>query len=190
MHLTALLQQAQQVKTTVEWKKHQESIKKLQHKFKFVMQQPTSTIGKSYCLIVPIVNPPEQLGHFFVGCFDFSMHCLNLFTHDLFYDSLERNARRILCGSTAPKLMQKVITFFNHFVLHEPVHHHLQQSDGAILVLQSCPEQLNGFDCGIIAVAVCLHLSERKPVDQTSSAQSDATEDRRLLSDCLGVHTS
>jgi Ulp1 family protease len=56
------------------------------------------------------------------------------------------------------------------------------------LFYKSCPEQLNGFDCGIIAVAVCLHLSERKPVDQTSSAQSDATEDRRLLSDCLGVH--
>jgi hypothetical protein len=51
---------------------------------------------------------------------------------------------------------------------------------------ESCPEQLNGFDCGIFAVAVCLHLSEQKPVDRTSFAQSNATSARRLLSGCLG----
>jgi hypothetical protein len=90
------------------------------------MQQSPVTTGESYRLIVPIVNPPDQVGHFFVGCFDFSMHARNFFTNISFYDSLERNARRILRGSTAAKLVHKVNTFFLNFVLHEPVHRHLQ----------------------------------------------------------------
>jgi Ulp1 family protease len=145
----------------VVWKKNQEKIKQLREKLKFVMQQSPVTTGESYCLIVPIVNLPDQVGHFFVGCFDFSMHARNFFTNVSFYDSLERNARRILRGSTAAKLVHKVNAFFNNFVLHEPVHRHLQQSDGAILrmvLYESCPEQLNGFDCGIFAVTVCLHF--------------------------------
>ena len=119
------------------------------------------------------------------------MHCSNFFSHVSFYDSLERNARRVVHGSTAAKLVQKVNAFFKNFVLHLPELHHLHQSDGAILrrvFYESCPEQLNGFDCGIFAVAVCLHLAERKPVDRTSFSQRDVTKTRRLLSGCLGVN--
>ncbi|KAI2510368.1 hypothetical protein MHU86_4092 [Fragilaria crotonensis] len=191
MNLTASLKRAQ-VKKIKVWKSNQESIKQLREKLKFVMEQPASTNGKSYRLIVPLVNPPGEVGHFFVGCFDFSMHCSSFFTHVSFYDSLERNARRVVRGSTAAKLVQKVNTFVNNFVLHRPEHHHLQQSDGAVLrtvFYQSCPEQQNGFDCGLFAVAVCLHLAERKPVDPNSFAQCNVTEARRLLSHCLGVNT-
>jgi Ulp1 family protease len=123
-----------------------------------------------------------------VGCFDFSVHAPNFFTNISFYDSLERNSRRILCGSTAAKLVHKVNTFFNNFILHEAVHRHLQQLDGAILrtvLYESCPELLNGFDCGIFAVTVCLHLSEQKSVDRSSFSQGNATEARTLLSACL-----
>ena len=187
MNLTTSLKRAQ-VKKIKECMNNQ----KLRQKLIFEMQLPTSTNGKSYRLIVPLVNPPGEVGHFFVGCFDFSMHCSSFFTHVSFYDSLERKARRVVRGSTAAKLVQKVNTFVNNFVLHLPEHHHLQQSDGAVLrtvFYQSCPEQRNGFDCGLFAVAVCLHLAERKPVDPNSFAQCNVTEARRLLSQCLGVNT-
>jgi hypothetical protein len=85
MNLTASLQR-HQVKTAVVWKKNQEKIKQLREKLKFVMQQSPVTTGESYRLIVPIVNPPDQVGHFFVGCFDFSMHARNFFTNISFYD--------------------------------------------------------------------------------------------------------
>ncbi|KAI2512388.1 hypothetical protein MHU86_2050 [Fragilaria crotonensis] len=70
MNLTASLKRAQ-VKKIKVWKSNQESIKQLREKLKFVMEQPASTNGKSYRLIVPLVNPPGEVGHFFVGCFDF-----------------------------------------------------------------------------------------------------------------------
>ena len=191
MNLTESLKRAQ-VKKIKEWKNNQESIKKLRQKLKFKTQQPTATDGKSYHLIVPLLNPPpDKEGHFFVGCFEFSVHCSNFFTHVSFYDSLERKARRIVRGSTAAKLVQKVNTFFNNFVLHLPEHHHLQQLDGAILqsvFYESCPEQLYGFDCGLFAVAVCLHLAEQKAVERNSFAQyNGVTKTRRLLSECLSV---
>jgi hypothetical protein len=65
------------------------------------------------------------------------------------------------------------------------VHRHLQQSVGAILrtvLYESCPEELDGFDCGIFAVTVCLHLLEQKSVDQRSFSQGHATEAWTLLS--------
>jgi hypothetical protein len=146
MNLTASLQR-HQVKRAVVWNKVQEKIKQLREKLKFVKQQSPATTGGTYCLIVPIVNPPDQVIHFFVGCFDFSMHARNFFTNASFYDSLERNSRRILRGSTAAKWAgAQGEHLLNNFILHKAVHRHLQQSDGAIrrtVLNESCPEQLN-----------------------------------------------
>jgi hypothetical protein len=77
------------------------------------MQQPTTTIGKSYRLIVPIVTQSLQLGHFFLVYFESSAHCPNFFTRISIFNSLERNVRRILGGDTAGKLVQKVNAFVN-----------------------------------------------------------------------------
>ena len=101
------------------------------------------------------------------------LHTIPPFLHDvLFYDSsLERNATRVHRGSTAAKLVQKINSFMKYFVLHQDVHHYLHQSDAAVLrtvIYESCPRQLNGYyDCGIFAVAVCLHLSEQQLVNTT-----------------------
>ena len=77
MNLTASLKRAQ-VKKIKERKNNQESIKKLRQKLKFVTQQPTATNWKSNRLIVPLLNPPpNEVGHFFVGCFEFSIHLIN-----------------------------------------------------------------------------------------------------------------
>jgi hypothetical protein len=42
-----------------------------------------------------------------------------------------------------------------------------------------------GFECGIFAVTVCLHLSEQKSVDRSSFSQGNAKGARTLLSSCL-----
>ena len=132
MNLTALLEKMQ-VRALLDWKRNQESVERLRGRLGFVTRQPASTNTRSDCLILPMVNPPDQVGHFFVGCFEFSIHCRHFFTHILFYDSLERNATRVYCGSTAAKLVQKVNSFMKYFVLHQDVHHHLHQSDAAVL---------------------------------------------------------
>ena len=187
MNLTASLER-KQVRTLGDWKRNQESIERLQRRLEFVTRQPASTSHESYRLVIPMVNPPDQIGHFFVGCFEFSIHCRDFFTHVSFYDSLERNATRVHRGSTAAKLVQKVNSFMKHFVLHQDVHHHLHQSDAAVLrtvMYESCPKQQNGYDCGIFAVAVCLHLSERRLVNTTVFEQNDATLARILLGKCF-----
>ena len=94
----------------------------------------------------------------------------------------------MVSSSAAAKLVQKVNSFMKYFVLHQDEHHHLHQSDAAVLctvMYESCPQQLNGFDCGIFAVTVCLYLSEQQLVDTTSFEQSDATLARMLLGKCF-----
>ena len=71
-----------------------------------------------------------------------------------------------------------------YFVLHPDVHYHLHQSDAVVLhtgMYESCPQQLNGSDCGIFAVLICLHLSEYQLVETTVFEQSYATLARMLL---------
>ena len=74
MNLTASLER-KQVRTLGDWKRNQESIERLQRRLGFLTRQPASTNTKSYRLVIPMVNPPDQIGHFFVGCFEFSIHC-------------------------------------------------------------------------------------------------------------------
>ena len=189
MNLTASLER-KQVNTLLDWKRNQESVERLRRRLAFLTRQPLSTRNKTYRLIIPMVNPPDQVGHFFVACFEFSIHCRNFFTNVAFYDSLERAATRIYRGSTAAKLVAKVNAFMKYYVLHQDVHRHLHQSDGAVLrtvTYESCPHQLNGYDCGIFAVAVCLHLSERHLVDTTVFEQNDATLARLLLGKCFSA---
>ena len=116
MNLTASLQR-KQVKTLLDWKRHQESLERLRARLGFVTRLPASTNTKSYRLIIPMVNSPGHVGHFFVSCFEFSIHCRRFFTHVLFYDSLERIATRVYRGSTAAKLVQKVNSFTKYLVL-------------------------------------------------------------------------
>jgi hypothetical protein len=43
-----------------------------------------------------MVSPPDLIGHFFVACFDVSVHHPNFFVEISFYDSLERAKKRII----------------------------------------------------------------------------------------------
>ena len=74
---------------------------------------PNPPIGLPQRLIIPIVNPPNMVGHFFVACFDFDVKNPNFFVAITFYDSLERAKRRIHQSSTAASIVKKVHYFFN-----------------------------------------------------------------------------
>ena len=55
-----------------------------------------------------------------------------------------------------------------------------------MVLYESCPEQLNGFDCEILAVTVYLHLSEQKSVNRSSFLQEN-NEDKLWMEDVVGV---
>ena len=74
--------------------------------------------------------------------------------------------------------MKKVNKFFKTYLLHDDVHSALHQSDDDLISRachRDCPRQHNGYDCGIFALAVTLHLSERVPLASDSFTAGDVT---------------
>ena len=135
-----------------------------------------------------MVSPPHLLGHFFVACFDFSVHHPNFFVDISFYNSLERAKKRIHQASTAAAMVKKVNLFFNKHILHGKEYLSLQQSDTDLLQrvqYKGCPIQKNGHDCGIFAVAAILHLAERIPLTSKSFSQTHVTKARLELAKTL-----
>ncbi len=105
--------------------------------------------------------PIVRQDHFFVVCFEFSVNAPEFFVNVCFYDSLERSQKQIHRSSNAADIVKKVNFFFNFYILHEPQYQRLHQSNNALLRrvrYRDCPRQENGYDCGIFAVAVVLHL--------------------------------
>ena len=172
----------------LEWNKYQEQIDRVRGRFKNFLNHSIQEGDVPQRLVFPIVSPPDQIGHFFVACFDFSVNHPHFFVDVCFYDSLERSQKRIHRSSTAATYVKKVNTFFKNFILHEDKYQHLHRTDAQLLhrvQYKDCPPQANGYDCGIFAVAVVLHLLERKPVDTTTFSQSNVTEARKELGKAL-----
>ncbi len=103
-----------------------------------------------------------------------------------FYDSLERAKRRIHQASTAAAIVKKVNYFFNAFVLHETKYASIQQSDADVVrrvQYKDCPPQRNGYDCGIFAVAMVLHLAEQIEITDDTFSQANVTQARAQLAE-------
>ena len=179
-NLTASLKR-DQVKTSSDWKVYQDHIQKTRMKFKNVLKTNVEDGDAPQRLIVPIVRE----SHFFVVCFEFSLNAPDFFVNVWFYDSLERSQKRIHRSTNAADIVKKVNFFFKSYILHEPQYQHLHQSDNALLrrvQYRDCPWQENGYDCGIFAVAVVLHLlNQNLVVGETSFTQRNVTEGRKLL---------
>ena len=109
MNSTASIKK-EQAKTKTDWKAYQGHICKARTKFKNILKHNVKdgdfkNILKNNIkdgnvpaqrLIIPIVRgPPNNPGHFFVACFDFSVHDPEFFVNVCFYDSLERARKRI-----------------------------------------------------------------------------------------------
>jgi Ulp1 family protease len=106
-----------------------------------------------------------------------------------FYDSLERSQKRIHQSSTAADIVKKVNFFFKFYILHDDKYQDLRQTDANLLCrvqYQDCPEQKNGFDCGIFAVAIVLHLAEQIDLKRDTFSQVDVTKARSQLAKALG----
>ena len=134
-------------------------------------------------LLIPIV-----LGdHFFVLCLDCSISTPEFINDMTFYDSLVRRTRQV-----NPDVLRivKVVNFFIHnFLLHEKKHAHLRDSDAALIGRVhycDCPMQKNGFDCGLFAVGVVLHLIEGIDVTRETFRQQDVTTLRSRLVTVFG----
>jgi hypothetical protein len=80
-----------------------------------------------------MVSAPDQIGHFFVACFDFSVHHPNFFVEISFYDSLECARERIHEASTSAAIVKKVNLLFNKYILHKKKYQSLQQSDNDVI---------------------------------------------------------
>ena len=191
MNLTASIKR-EETKTSLDWKMYQDHIRKVRTKFKNFLNHNIEDGDVPQRLIIPVVSPPHQIGHFFVACFDFSVNAPEFFVNVCFYDSLERSQKRIHRSSNAADVVSMVNSFFNSYILHDSKYQDLQQSDVALLrrvEYRDCPRQLNGYDCGIFAVAVVLHLLDRKLVDTTAFTQSDVTEGRNHLARALNARS-
>ena len=132
------------------------------------------------------VNPPDMIGHFFVACFEFDVRNPNFFVAITFYDSLERSKRRMHQSSTAASIVKKVNYFFNAFVLHEKKYASIRQSDTDVVQLvqyKDSPSQKNGYDCGIFAVAMVLHLAKQTDITDDTLSQANITQARARLAE-------
>jgi hypothetical protein len=140
-------------------------------------------------LLIPIVNSH----HFFVLCLDFCFNSPNFFDNICFYDSLHRSSRHITIKHTnaVMEIMESVNAFFCAFVLHEKKYHILHQHDKNVLnrvTYGHCPVQTNGYDCGLFAVIVVLHLVERKPLNTDTFDQKDISNLRSKLCTVFGLN--
>jgi hypothetical protein len=159
------------------------------------------TIYNLRCVLAPLLDPkpppdvPQRLiipvvegCHFFVGCFDFSVLDPGFFVDISFYDSLQRSRKRLPESSIPLNIVRQVNHFFNTYLIHEEKFARLRQPDATLVrrvQYKACPEQKNGFDCGIFAVAIVLHLSERLEVKTDTFSQADVTKARSNLAEAF-----
>jgi hypothetical protein len=159
------------------------------------------TIFNLCCVLAPLLNPkppldvPQRLiipvvegSHFFVGCFDFSARDPGFFADISFYNSHQRSRKRLPKSIIPLNVVRQVNHFFNTYLIHEEKYAPLRQTDATLLCrvqYKECPEQNNGFDCGIFAVAILLHLSEQLEVKRDSFSLADVTRARSNLAEAF-----
>ena len=129
-------------------------------------------------LLIPIV-----LGsHFFVLCLDCCFSTPEFVANVILYDSLKRRTRHV--NHNVITIVKDVNFFLQSFILHEKKHEHLRETDKALigrLHYGDCPIQDNGFDCGLFAVGIVLHLIEGKDIYSETFTQKHITNLRSRL---------
>ena len=100
-----------QVRTTAEWKAYQRQVSLIRRRLAGIIN-PKPPIDLPQRLIMPTVNPPDMIGHFFVPCFEFDTRNPKFFVAITFYNTLERAKRRIHQSSTAVSRIVKRSTIF------------------------------------------------------------------------------
>ena len=129
-------------------------------------------------LLIPIV-----LGdHFLVLCLDCSFSTSEFFANLTLYDSLIRRTRQI--NHNVASIVKDINFFVHSFILHDKQHKHLRDTDEALIQrvqYGDCPIQENGFDCGLFAVGIILHVIEGKRINTETFKQQHVTNLRSRL---------
>ena len=157
------------------------------------MLDHTHSNGVHQHLIIPI----HADIHFFVICFQFSLHvsltARTFFKNIHVYDSMENHNSVPSRNRYVINAVHKVVDFFNTFILHDEENVSLHEDWRDVLnrtTYMNCPRQDNGYDCGIFSVACILHLSEHSQLDESSFSQSDITKARSLLAVAFSSNAS
>ncbi|KAI2505724.1 hypothetical protein MHU86_8686 [Fragilaria crotonensis] len=103
------------------------------------------------------------------------------------YDSLQRRTRQI--NPDVATIVKEVNYFVRFYILQEEEHEHLRLTDEALfkrVEYGECPRQFNGFDCGLFAVGIVLHLVEGKVITMETFTQQDITGLRAKLTAVFG----
>ena len=119
-------------------------------------------------LLVPILLND----HFFVLKLDCSLSTPEFVLDATLYDSLRRRTRQI--NPEVSLIANSVNDFLHNFVLHDDELKARRVDNETFLrrlKYAECPAQLNGYDCGLFAVGVVLHLVEGKDVASTTFNQ-------------------
>ena len=126
--------------------------------------------------------------HFFVISVDFDIRREQIFKNVKIYDSLRRTGRNVSVfniNSTGKQFLVLLQTFLAKysFFASPNVERLLGEKE---LILQNAeyiqfPQQLNGYDCALFALATTLHLCSRRVVEQNTFSQDNVSELRRAL---------
>ena len=113
----------------------------------------------------------------------------NFITKVFHYDSLVHPKTRSLTMQHVPaqvkEFIQNFVRDFNKFVL-KIKNHSCDASEVLKNIVQvSCPIQHNGIDCGLFAVAICLHIFEGTVIGPHIFTKHDITKLRKHLPSLL-----
>ena len=133
-----------------------------------------------------------SMSHFFVVSVCFDVESTNIFKEVYVYDSLRRSSRNqsVINTSIPGQMLRHLQLFLANFAFFNTPHkHRLQQEPDFILreaIFMSCPQQRNGYDCGLFGLAVLMHLVEGKEPNVQSFGQEDVDLFRSGLARELG----
>ena len=83
--------------------------------------------------------------------------------------------------SRTKEFINNFLRVFNKFVL-KLKNHSCDKNKVLKKVMQvSCPHQLNGIDCGMFVVVICLHIFDGAQIDPTIFSQHKTTKLRMIL---------
>ena len=136
-----------------------------------------------------VVIPDIDKSHYSVIDIIIDNDSANYITKVFHYDSLVHPKTRSLTMQHVPAqvkdFIQNFVRVFNKFVLNLK-NHSCDASKVLLNVVQvTCPIQQNGIDCGLFAIAICLHIFEGTEIGPHIFTQEDITKLRKYLPSLL-----
>jgi hypothetical protein len=127
---------------------------------------------------------------FFVISVTFDANKADVFERVEIYDSPDRvemsrlstrSGVRIPTTTRVARYLMRVQQFLNEFAFYdiESVYSQLKKDSKIILrkaTYNSCPQQLNGYDCSFVSFAAFFHIAQGVNIDETIFIQENVTE--------------